>query len=416
MCQAESGKPTPPAAGGGAGGCSAAAPCPLRRVVKITAKVPVTLSARGADSIAPPFNEHTFSSTSTAQAFASNVPTVLVRNCKDIELIAETTPPNQADVAWAVVPNPGPGAPVLAAAGFKASLKTDASGGYSISATLDGTTVYWNLVLVEIKVTKSKITRHKKNFKNSSGGGMVGSSSGAFNVNNPAVCAMHARAEIDVTAGGQAALDAYCNKVTVGMVNVLLNDTAKADYHGGGRERERINKTSGLASPVVNPAVTVTDLGYPILDRGGSSATRATGGDTVFLSQTRSTPATGKSRVVETCDSPAVGFDGRLPEFGKAATKKAKAVNGINDFVLHLVAYSTDANYSYVSWGTAPWTANYAGSVSFPGGAPRWTKAAGAGITGAGSTFTLIANGQEAQAAGCEVRPPVFLDYILDAR
>jgi len=385
-------------------------------VVKITAKVPVTLSARGNDSIAPPMTHHDFTSASGDKTFAGNAPTVLVRNCKDVELIAETVPPNQADVAWAVVPNPGPGAPALAPAGIKASLKTDASGGYSISATLDGTTVYWNLVLVEIKVTKSKITRNKKNFKDSSGGGFVGSSSGVFNVNNPAVCGMHARAEIDVTAGGQAALDTYCDKVTVGMVNVLLNDTATTEYHGGGRERERVNKTSGLASPVVDPSVTVTDLGYPILDRGGASATRATGGSTVFLSQTQSTPPTGKSRVVETCDSPAVGFDARRPEFGKAATKKAKAVKGVNEFVLHLVAYSDDANYSYVSWGTAPWTADYSGTVAFPAGKPKWTKTAATGITGAGSTFTLIANGQEAQAARCEVRPPVFLDYILDAR
>jgi hypothetical protein len=91
----------------------------------------------------------------------------------------------------------------------------------------------------------------------------------------------------------------------------------------------------------------------------------------------------------------------------------------VNAFKVYLVAYSDDANFSYVAFGHGLWTADYTGAVATPAGAnpkPVWTKGVSCGITGAGSTFTELKHGQEAQAAGCEVRPPVYLTYIIDAR
>src|SRR5215472_17602095 len=390
-------------------------PCPKRKVLMIKAKVPTTQSARGTGAVPPPKNEHDFSSASNNKALAANAPTVLVRNCADIALEAVTDPPNQTDVSWSIDPNPGgTAAPALSPAGIKATLKTDAAGGYAVSASLDGTTVYWNVVFVNVVVTSSVILKSRHNFTDNSGIGSVGCSSGQFDTAHPAVCAMYAKANVELSAGGQASLDSYLDKVHVGFPQNLLNDSAHANYTGGRRERERILKPPKPASPIVNPAVVVTDLGHPILDRGGAVGTRATGGDTIFLSKTKSTPATGKKRKVETCDSPGVGFDDPLPEFGVPPTRNATGIAGVNAFRLFLVAFSDDANFSYVAFGQGDWTADYSGNINRASGSPKWVRTS-AKITG-DKKLTLITNGKEAKAAGCEVRPPVFLDYVLDAR
>jgi hypothetical protein len=400
--------------------CNAIAPPPppkvKRRILKITANLPVTQSVRGTGAVAPPFRYHTFSSVSNVKDLASNAPTVLVRNCKDIDLVAQTDPPNQKDVVWNVEPNPGPATPlpVKTPSGSTAKLKTDAAGGYSVSASLDGTTVYWNVVFVNVEVKNSAILKSRLNFTDNSGGGSVGTSSGTFDTAHPAVCAMYVSANIELSAGGEASLTTYLDKVHVGFPQNLLNDSAKAAYHKGGQERERIVVPPNPASPIVDPWVVVADLGYPILDRGGDRGTRATGGSTIFLSSTKSTPATGTPRKVETCDSPGVGFDDLLPELGKVATQMATAISGVNAFRLYLAAYSDDANFSYVAFAQGDWTADYTGNIIRIAGLVRWFQTS-ANITG-DNQLTVTANGKEAQAAGCEVRPPVFLDYVIDAR
>jgi hypothetical protein len=418
MCGCDSPNPGSPSSGpGSANPPGTTPPCPgkKRKVVTIKAKVPTTQSVRGTGAVAPPKAHHDFSSSSKNKSLASNAPTVLVRNCAEIDLEAVTDPPNQADVAWSIDPNPGGAtAPALAPSGIKAKLKTDAAGGYAVSASLDGTTVYWNVVFVNVEIKSSSVLRSSANFKDRSGGGSVGCGSGQFNTASPAVCAMYAKTDVELSAGGKASLDTYLDKVHVGFPQNLLNDSAQASYDKGGRERERIPRPPAPASPVVDPSVAVTDLGYPVLDRGGSAGTRATGGDTIFLSHTKSTPATGKTRKVETCDSPAVGFDDLLPEFGKPASQKSKSISGVNAFRLFLAAYSDDANFSYVAFGHADWTADYSGNINRASGTPKWVKGT-AKVTG-DSKLAEIKNGKEAKAAGCEVRPPVFLDYIIDAR
>jgi len=398
-----------------------APPAKTRKVVQIKARVQATQSARGTYDIAPPKTHHEFISKSSDKAMASNKPTVLVRNCSTIVLEAETDPANQKDVRWSVIPNPIPNTsmPLLIRIGTKVFLSTDASGGYSIAAYLGRSVVYWNVVLVDVKVRKSRIRRHSSNFKDRSSPGQLSVSSGQFAVGQPAKCAMHVRVKVTFTAGGKKSLDKYCDKAHAGIVNCLLSTTAKARYAGGGKVRERIPSVAkGLPFVVSNPATKVTDLGYPVLDRGGAEASRATGGNTIFLSKTRSRPARGTKRTVESCDSPAVGFPSLLPEHGKAATKKVNSNTGVNAFKIYLAAYSDDAKYSYVALGHGLWTADYSGTVAVgaPGNKPVWTKGASAGIKGAGRSLTIIKSGNEAKSAGCEVRPPVYLTYILDAR
>ncbi len=411
--------PTPPSAGGGACPPGGTTPCPPKRtVVQIKAKVPTTQSARGTHAVPPPRTHHEFSRSSHVKELASNAPTVLVRNSGDVELEVTTSPPNQSDVVWKVELNPGPGPePVLTAAGTKATLKLDAAGAYSITATLDGDTVYWNLVLVEVKINSSQVFRNSTNFRGINTAAQVQVKTGDFNDADPSKCAMFVRANVELFAGGDASLDTYLDKVHVGFPQSILTMTPTGTYEGGKTERYRIDIVDRTSTGViVDPAVSVTDLGAPSLDRGGAAATRATGGDTIFLSHTRSTPATGKVRDVQTCDSPSLPFDRLLPEFGIAATKKLTATSGSIDFTFYLVAYSDDANFTYVAFGHASWNEDFGGTVAFAGATVTWTKTT-AGVTGAPSTLTKIEHGKEAREAGCEVRPPSALANVcVDAR
>jgi len=334
-----------------------------------------------------------------------------------IKLIAETDPPNQTDVAWNVEPNPGPASPKpgLTPSGYEATLQPDQPGGFAISASLDGTTVYWNLVLFEVTVVNSAVQLKASKPTDGSQGSWVGISTGEFDVDNPAVCAMYAKANITLSAGGQTSLDTYADKITVGTCQDITDDTTAANYQGGGKVRSRYVLPAQPGTPVVvDPALAVADIGFPMLDTGLGGAT---GGGSVFLSRTRSTPATGKTRLVETCDSPGRVFDSLHPEFNKAATKRILTVSGSSKYTCYLVAFSSDAVFSFVAYGSAAWVSNISGTVAFTGATVKYTAGAAGGITGA-SQFAVISPGKEADKAGCEVMPPADLDpyWIFDAR
>ncbi|MEZ4315499.1 MAG: hypothetical protein R3F14_46380 [Polyangiaceae bacterium] len=385
--------------------------------LEITAKVPTTPSARGTFAVAAPRASHDFKSSSNAKKFADNAPTTLVQSTADIALEVKTTPAVPMPIEWSVEDNPGGKKEPKVTKKAKvteATLATKAVGGFSIVAAAgdDGDApVRWNIVLVGLTFKSSKVTRNQTNFTYRAGP-WWSVSSGAFNVADPTVCAMHTSLKATFDAGGNAALDTYIDKVHAGIVNVLESTTAQSSYPAGRRERERILSPKPAANPVIAPATPGVDIGYPILDRGGAAGTRATGGSTIYLSSTRSVPPTGKKRTVETCDSPAVGFSTAHPGGGNVT-----ANTGVNAFKIYLVAYSDDANFTYVAFGSGNWTADYSGTFTYPppAGAAVWNRAASCGITG-GAHLTAIKDGKPANTQRCEVRPPVYLDYIIDAR
>ncbi|MDD4051142.1 MAG: LysM peptidoglycan-binding domain-containing protein [candidate division Zixibacteria bacterium] len=386
-------------------------------VTKFTAKLPTTQSARGTNSIAPADTHHTFTSSSEQKGMGANAPTVLIRNCGEIELTADTNLPNQKGIVWAVEPNPGPAktAPQIVIKKDKIVLTTDTSGGYAVTASLGGKTIRWNIVVAGVVIKSSKVLRNSRNFKDESESEQFSVSSGKFEIDRPSKCGMYVKAKVELSAGNESSLNSHLDKVHMGIVNILLNNTAQAEYAGGGRERERIPTVAGLPDPVVDPATVIVDVGYPTLDTGFRPP--AVGGGKIFLTKTRSTPATGVKRVIESCDSPAVGFTSHLMEFNAAPTKKIQSNSGVNAFKIYLVGYSDDANYTYVAFGHAEWTADYSGTVTVGawGTTPVWRKR-GAKISGRGRKLTVIKNGKEAKTASCETRPPVYLSYIIDAR
>jgi hypothetical protein len=365
----------------------------------------------------PPKTHEIFTSTSNNKALASNAPTILLRNLSPIKLLAETVPPNQADVTWSIEPNPGPAAPKpgLTPSGFEATLDPNQPGGFAISASLDGTTVYWNLVLFELTIVNSAVSESATKPADRSRGGFVIISTGQFNINNPAVCAMYAKANVTLSAGGQASLDTYADKITVGMCQDITNDTTAANYENRRHVRSRYVLPAQAGVPIiVDPALVVADIGFPMLDTGLGGAT---GGTSVFLSRTRSTPATGTTRLVETCDSPGRAFSVLHPEFIVPATKRILTVTGSSNYTCYLVAFSSAALFSFVAYGSASWVSDISGTVAFLRTGVKYTAGPSGSITGA-SQFTAIAHGKEADKAGCEVMPPADLDpyWIFDAR
>lgn len=411
---------TPPVAGSGGtpAGC-ATAPCVRRRVVRITAQLPVTPSKRVRHATLPPKAHEEFTSTSNDKSLAGNPPTVLLRSLSAIKLIATTDPPNQTDVTWNVEPNPGPGSPKpgLTASGYEATLQPNQSGGYAISASLDGTTVYWNLVLFELTVDSSAVRFiTKKPINNSTAAALV-MTSGDFRLDDPSKCAMYAKAKVTLTAGGKASLDSYCDQIKLGMCQIMRNDTTAAHYDGGGKVRSRYSVAPMPGVPtIVDPAVNVVEIGFPLLDTGLGGAT---GGDSISLSHTKTTPShAGKNVLVETCDSPNLSFESLHPEFHAVPTKIAKSVSGSNQFTLFLVAYSTSALFSFVAYGSVAWKVEIAGTITWAAGIPTYVPGRSAGVSGAGPRFALVPHGKEAHQAGCEVMPPADLDpfWINDAR
>src|SRR5439155_6492283 len=75
-----------------------------------------------------------------------NPPFVLIRGGDTLHLVAETNPPGQK-VTWAVEPNHAntgalPG--ILTRSDGSASLSTDATGPFSVTATIGGSRIVWN--------------------------------------------------------------------------------------------------------------------------------------------------------------------------------------------------------------------------------------------------------------------------------
>ena len=405
----------PAAGGGGTPAACATAPCPLRKVVKITARLPITPSVRGSHAILPTPLYKDFTSASGDKALGTNTPTVLLRNSSPITLTAETSPPNQTDVVWKIEPNPGGTLPTFAPAGLQATLTPDQTGGYAISATLEGHTVYWNLVLAEVSIDESSVVLNTAKMADASGAGQIVMGTGIFDVTQPAACCMYAKAKVKVTAGHQASLDAYCDKIQMGMCQNMLSDSVGTDYDGGGKVRLRSVVQPLAGTPIiVDPAVVLTDIGFPLIDTGRLGLS---GGDSISLGRTQSTPTTGTARLVETCDSPSLPFPSLHPEFNAPSTKQVTGVVGAIQFSLFVVAFSTDAVFSFVAYGSASWKLNYIGSATWTHGNVAYVPSASAGITGDAS-FAAIPHGKEANQAHCEVLPPSDLapGLVFDAR
>ena len=102
------------------------------------------------------------------ESLKSNAPCVLIRGCNDVQLTATTTPAGEA-VTWSIAPNNNKeSAPALTPSGDgrKATLGTGKAGSFSVTATLDGTKVVWNVVFAWVKVdpASSVVTVRSANY------------------------------------------------------------------------------------------------------------------------------------------------------------------------------------------------------------------------------------------------------------
>ena len=258
---------------------------------------------------------------------------------------------------------------------------------------------------------------------------------------------MWVQAKVKLLVGGQAVLNAFRDKVHVCYAQNIVALEGVATYkpatpHGTeGHERLRLARSGTPAHPwdthtvVLDPSIHLTDIGFPILDAGADPT-----GGMIFSTSLSSDPdllVTAVQQVVEAvmgtspdadawiitgCDSPRPVFDAFLPEPGPALsiirTRPVLKTSGIFRFRRYLVAFSDDANFSYVAFGYADWTLDIGGSVDWfatSTGNPKWIIGS-AGASG-DSKLTEIKHGKEAKDAHCEVRPPIAIKILLrDAR
>jgi len=350
--------PLPPDVGHDAAAPPGACAGCRRRIVRINAHVPTTQSFRMKAAVPPPDKSHDFSSSSNTKSLSANHPTVLLRNCSPVVLEAVTDPPNQNDVAWDVAPNPGPDPkPGLAQkTGLTSKLTTDASGGYAVSATLDGTTVYWNVVFVEITLKDSTMKTGGR-FEDDSKWDAITVSSGLASNTHPDDCAMWVQAKVQLIAGGKPELTPYLDKIHLGFTQNATDDTVAAYYKTTGKEkplrvRERVVHPNPISPAFDDPKNKATDLGYPVLDKDPKDK-EATGGNTIFLNANSSDVETGKARMITVNDCPTIQLHDKFPGPGPHTGRKIDKITGINEFGIYLVAYSDDANFSYVAFGKA---------------------------------------------------------------
>ncbi len=417
------------------GNCGQAPPPPPVNPVRIRVQVPPTDSVRGTDVTNFPVpNNIAFETNSGAQDLGANPPLVVVRNTSDLLVEIETNPANQADrINLNITAESGTLNAVPAFNVGAGTLETNSCGHFQVSATsADGATViYLNLIIVDVVVTNPVVNTFNqavifsatareatcKLYDTRMGPAPQYADVGTFSI--------EAQADIQLVVDGNPALAAYCDGIHMGWTNNLHRTnggvTVDATYDGGRRvvERVPVPQPALRRGQTIDSAVTpIVDLGIPTLDRGLNRADN--GGDTVFLNWNQEVPNTGDRRTISNKDKPNVTFPIRHPA---SNTSFIRRVRGSIDFKLFLLAYSNDAPFSFVAFGHLDWTLQYNCDFALTSFNYRMGQSAAntgqLGATDNGSTvnatvFQGIPHGQEARAAGCELRPPVYQNLVLD--
>jgi hypothetical protein len=376
-------KPTPPASGGGRtpAACTTGK-CPYEEcVVKVTAKIPGTKGKRDA---AKKRSEKTLAASSSSdETLAGNPPVILARGCLEVELAAETTPPDKP-VTWQVKPteNPGGTAPSITPkdGGKKATLKTGETGSFSVIATLGSCKVVWNVVFVWVKVdpTSTSVTTRANKFADNGAGRFK---SGDFSAGN---FPWESSVKVELKGGG-ADGKMGIEKIRVHILQNGTGDSLTGVYVGGGTGKETV--TGGL----------------PVLDSNANSPSAAANPYVYVPSSFSVKPDdTSKDRELWTGDAPGGSFD--KTHNGRAL----KSIQGTNDFKAAAASTSEDAPDAIVVHAGINWSADFAGTVDAAGTyTPNGAKAT------SDLKYALISEatgGQDACDAGYETFPPIFRD------
>ena len=403
--------------------------------IKATIKSTPALTARAGQ--AAPAN-YQIESTRTAVAFPPADTLILMRgNMQDVALEAEVAPAD-CPVGWDAVragdDAAGLGAltPTVTPNGAdrrQATLSTNETGSFSVRAFSDcsGTNTFGvddafvllPVVLVRATFVADNSATHTAHINPTIGGGNFGLRTGSFNIANPATEAIHMNCTVDVVSGGPDGRR-LIDRVFGGWINnISRNLDIRANYDGG---HSRFSVfASNVASATgggrtflpADPAPIL--VAPPLLDTGRPGG--GTGGETATLTSSRirsRTPqALGQRWIVEAIDSPGNGTSLTHIAFGTRILTY--------HFELHFGAHlSFWANRSGAAGATGdPADRAYATLRSFEWDMlGEWSIDAANTITTTTPMAVTISNPQthnppdEADRAGCEVRPPTALNIF----
>lgn len=296
-----------------------------------------------------------------------------------MELTATTTPPGKA-VSWQVKPNENTNAaPAIAPidGGKKAKLSTNSPGSFSVTATLAGSKVVWNVVFVwvDVKVDTSSIKTQNHYF----GAGPGLAASGEFAKGK---YTWDATVQVHLSGGGNNG-KLGIDKVTLHVLQNGVADTLTGHYappppDSTAREQPR----GGL--PVLDSNTPADPLLLPNL------GARVTPNDSV------------PDRTVWTGDSPEGGFPLRHLYTGTML----ESISGINGFRTAIVSVSDDARTELMVHAAVEWQAHFDGDFDRQGKyTPRGAH------TSSQARFSLIkagTGGEDARDAGFETFKPTF--------
>ena len=402
------------------------APCPLkktkkkRKVIKITAKILATRSLH------PPVRrireiKKLRSSTSVVESLDANKPIVLVRGCNVLRLTAQTSPPGEL-VTWEVKPNEN----TESAPGFTTEkgntikLGTDKIGSFSVTATLDGTKVIWNVVFVWVKVNAaSTVVKFNQSFaagQTSADANFTSFAAGQFARGQNA---MEATVSVNLIGGGTDGKRGL-EQIKLGYLQDGTADTLTGHYDsapGGGTGAETVVRP-GTRIPATFPVVDAqgppAGAGEPVVpaEEGGEMSPIST--TDARIVQVTDKPAGAKGKNVEFWlgDSPVGSFARRHPKTKAFLT----SITGNNSFRAAVGSFSLEAPQAVCAHADISWVEDYAGTVTPPPAATGvFTPTAGNHVT-AGAAFALISDatgGSDAFDAGFELFAPRFNHSLI---
>jgi outer membrane protein OmpA-like peptidoglycan-associated protein len=323
-------------------------------------------------------------STSSDQDLNTNKPVVLLKGSEFLQLTAITDPPG-ASVVWEITQNQTtqPIPDFDPKSGPEIEVKTDKVGSFAVAARLNGSVVFWNLVLVGIEIDTSSTSEGRNtgyvdlgstpsrlgandSFDKAT---FTGVSSGEFVFGKHA---WSAQVTAKLTGGGPTG-DLGCDRISVQILQNLVVDNVVGEYD------------TQLAMSNAGFRLLDTAKGSPEGWDGPSLGSGLIQGRPPRIGQKspflwppgmfKVVSSGPRATVLQVGDSPAVAFKTRSPK-----NEKLQRIRGSTEFRSALAAFSKDSINSISVYADTVWLADYTGSVEISGNGEWSSKGAGTKI------------------------------------
>ena len=329
-------------------------------------------------------------STSSDQDLKANKPVVLLKGSEALRLTAITDPPGMS-VTWEITQNETtqPVPDFNPKAGSQTEVKTDKVGSFAVAARLNGSVVFWNLVLVGVEIDASSTSEGRNGgyadlgsspgrlgpndaFEKST---FTGVSSGEFAFGKHA---WFAQVKANLTGGGSTG-DLGCDQISVQILQNLEADNVVGEY-----DTELALSDAGFRLLDTAPG-SPDDWDGPAIGIGFVPALRKSLKKSPFLWPPKMFKVVSqnlRSCVLQAGDSPAVAFETRSKK-----NEKLQRIRGSIEFRTALAAFSKDSINSISVYADTVWLADYTGDVDVSPNGVWSSKGAGTKIKQAWAPF-----------------------------